>query len=397
MSEQPASARHRAVEPVARRAAKTFGFCVLALTVGLGLFVTYTVRTLNGNLDVMAWDGLTNRPAKESTDGPHEPLNILIMGSDTREGEGNGIDNEGGGGKYGLSDTTMILHLSGDRKSAYGVSLPRDAMVQRPDCEDDDGDTISGEFAMWNTAFALGGPLCTVQQVEQLTNIRIDHFVVVDFNGFKDMVDAVEGVEICVPEDIDDRSHGIFLEEGRRVVKGREALAYVRVRHTISQNGDIGRMKRQQVFIASLINRVMSKGVMARPDRLVTFLKAATRSLTVDEDLGSVKKMGELGWEFRDIDLDSIKFITVPWDFWVEDRNRLVWTEQADTLWRKIRKDQPLSKRLGSEAVSAAQEPGGKLADPNAEDPEVEETDEPETDEPTKSAEEIAEENGLCA
>lgn len=394
MSDLNAAARHRAVEPVGRKIAKSFGYGVLALTVALGLFVTYTYRTLGENLHTEDTSYLSERPDQIA---PGEPLNILVMGSDTRDCKGCNIDGLTGNGEYGLSDTTFILHLSSDRKSAYGVSLPRDAMVQRPDCKMPGGEVIPGAFAMWNVAFALGGPLCTLQQVEALTDIRIDHFVVVNFQGFKDMVDAIDGVEICVPETVDDRSHGIYLEAGRREVSGREALNYVRVRHNISSNGDIGRMKRQQAFIASMTNKVMSGDVMTRPDRLVSFLKAATKSLTVDEDLGSVKQMGSLAWEFRNIDLDKIKFITVPWDFWPEDPNRLIWTQQANALWRKIRHDDALSKRLSAEAISAAQEPGGKPADPEATDePEAEETDEP-TEEPTKSAEEIAAENGLCA
>lgn len=394
MSDLNAAARHRAVEPVGRKVAKGFGYGVLALTVALGLFVTYTYRTLNGSFGGVIDTGFLDDTRAEHV-APGDPLNILVMGSDTRDCKGCNIDGLTGGGER--SDTTFILHLSSDRKSAYGVSLPRDAMVQRPDCKTADGDVIPGGFDMWNVAFALGGPTCTLQQVEALTKIPIDHFVVVDFNGFKDMVDAIDGVEICVPKEVNDTTGNIHLDAGRREVDGREALRYVRVRHDISSNGDIGRMKRQQAFIASMTNKVMSGDVMTRPDRLVGFLKAATKSLTVDEDLGSVKKMGSMAWEFRNIDLDKIKFITVPWDFWPEDPNRLIWTQQANSLWKKIRHDEPLSKRLSAEAISAAQDPGGKAADPDATDePDVEETDEP-TEEPTKSAEEIAEENGLCA
>ena len=379
--------------------AKTFGYGLLSLTLGLTLFLCYTYRTLNENLDVVDFAGLTNRPEKEAVAGPREPLNVLVMGSDSRAGDNN-IDGLTSSGQR--SDVTILLHLSADRQHAYGVSLPRDAMVQRPDCEKANGDTIPGGFAIWNAAFSYGGPLCTVQQVEQLTGVLIDHFVVVDFGGFRGMVDAVGGVKICVPEEVNDTHGNIHLKAGTRVAKGKEALDYVRVRANISSNGDIGRMKRQQVFIASMVNKVMSAGTLARPDRLLGFLKAATKSLTVDEGLGDLKKMADLGMEFRDIKLDEIKFITVPWEFWDEDPNRLVWTEDARELWRKIRRDLPLSKRLSAEAVTAGETPGAsEKPEPStsaspSDEPSESPSDEP-SDEPTKSAEEIAEENGLCA
>jgi anionic cell wall polymer biosynthesis LytR-Cps2A-Psr (LCP) family protein len=201
---------------------------------------------------------------------------------------------------------------------------------------------------------------------------------------------------------VDDETGNIHLDAGTRVVRGREALDYVRVRHGISNNGDIGRMKRQQAFIASMANRVMSADTLARPDRLFKFLGAATRSLTLDEDLDSVKQLADLASEFQDIGLSNIRFITVPWDFWVEDPNRLVWAEDANRLWRQMRFDRVLSKDLSAEAIDAAQRPGS-TATP---DPDV--TSSP-TDEagkdasgsprptPTRDPAEVAEENGLCA
>lgn len=407
MSEARAVGRHRGEAAPTHRVLRSFGYLVLAMTLGMGLFVAYQYRTLNENLTVLdVSKQLDDRPDKEVVEGPREPMNILIMGSDSRDGAGNNIDGLAEGGQR--SDTTILMHLSADRKNAYGVSLPRDAMVQRPDCHKKNGDVIPGGFSMWNVAFALGGPACAVQQTEQLTGVRIDHFVVVDFNGFRGMVNAIDGVEICLPEDVDDSTGNIHLKAGTREVRGKEALDYVRVRHNISSNGDIGRMKRQQVFIAAMVNKVLSAETLTRPDRLVGFLQAATRSLTLDSGLDSVKKIADLASEFQDIGMDNIKFITVPWDFWEEDENRLVWAEDANELWQKMKFDQPLSRRLSSEAVTAAQRPGETPAPTPTTDPTGAPTDgatdgatdgtttEPE-EEPTRSAEEVAEENGLCA
>jgi LCP family protein required for cell wall assembly len=393
LSQHSAAARHRAAAPRHHHVLRTFGYGLLTLTVGMLLFVSYTVRSLTANVDVIDPSFLADRPVKEKVAGPREPLNVLVMGSDSRAGKNN-IDGLTGGGQR--SDTTILLHLSADRKHAYGVSLPRDGMVQRPDCKKPDGTTIPGAFGMWNDAFSYGGPLCTLQQVEALTGIHVDHFVVVDFNGFRGMVNAVDGVKICVPKEVNDTHGNIHLDAGERVVRGKEALDYVRVRSNISANGDIGRMKRQQVFIASMIDRVMSAGVLGRPDRLIGFLKAATKSLTVDAGLKDIRKMASLGMEFKDIDMANIKFITVPFQSYEPDPNRLAWkTDEANVLWRKIRKDLPLTKKLSSEAVTAGEGDNEKPSSSATPNTSPSASSSPSTDE--KSREEIARENGLCA
>nr|WP_281363768.1 LCP family protein [Nocardioides daedukensis] len=329
------------------------------------------------------------------------------MGSDTRAGEGN--DAVGGEIDGQRSDTTILMHVSGDRSFAYGVSIPRDSMVERPVCYDEDMDEIAGGFGMWNEAFNLGGPACTIRQVEQLTGIYVDHFVVVDFNGFKGMVDALDGVKVCIPEDVNDTAGNIDLKAGTRTVKGDEALDYVRVRHGIGEreNGDLGRMKRQQAFIAAMANKVMSKGMLARPDRLIRFLNAATQSLTLDQKLDSVKKIADLGAQFQDIGLGNIKFITVPLETYQPDPNRVIWTEDAEELWELIRTDQPLSRRLSVDAFSASDKPGSRKPDETASaspDASPEESESPSDsteeaepeDEFTPDPERVARENGLC-
>jgi LCP family protein required for cell wall assembly len=291
-------------------------------------------------------------------EGPQEPLNVLVMGSDSRDCEGCNIDNLTGGGQR--SDTTILLHLSADRERAYGISIPRDLIVNRPDCKSEDGDTIPGaDGVMWNEAFSVGGPACTIQQVEQLTGIPMDHYVVVDFEGFKGMVDAIGGVEVCIPEPIVDPAHGINIEAGTRKIKGAEALNYVRERYVVGNGSDIGRMKRQQAFIASMAHQVVTAGTLARPDHLVGFLNAATNSLTVDNGLGSIVKLAKLGSQFQGIGLDNIQFITIPNIPDPADPNRLVWKQpEAKDVWDKIAHDEPLTKKLSEDVISAGNLPG---------------------------------------
>ena len=275
--------RHRVMKAVAISVATVL---VVALTGGF-----FVYRHLEGNITAMdVEDALgDDRPEEIIKDNvEHKPLNVLLLGSDTREGQGNNI----GGETPGLSDTTILLHLSANRERAYGVSIPRDSMVERPECERKDGQgTDPGGLSMFNVAYAIGGPACTIKTVESLTDIRVNHFVVIDFNGFKSMVDALGGVPVCVPEEVNDDIGKIYLPAGSYEVKGQQALSYVRLRHGLSENGDIGRMKRQQAFLASMANKAISAGTLLNPVRLYNFLDAATKSLTTDPELASLNKL----------------------------------------------------------------------------------------------------------
>jgi LCP family protein required for cell wall assembly len=348
--------RHRVVRAVAISVASVL---VVALAVGF-----FAYRHLEGNITAMdVEDALgTDRPSALPDDNEHhDPLNVLLLGSDTREGQGNNI----GGETPGLSDTTILLHISADRDFAYGVSLPRDAMVERPECERKDGQgTDPGGLSMFNAAYAVGGPACTIRTVESLTDVRIDHFVVVDFNGFKNMVDALDGVPVCVPREVNDDIGNIYLPAGRYEVEGQQALNYVRVRHVLSENGDIGRMKRQQAFLAAMANKAISAGTLLNPVRLYSFLDAATKSLTTDPDLASLNQLRQLATQLKDIGLSEIQFLTVPFESYPPDPNRLQWAAEADRLWEKIRQDEPLTGRLGETVTTAAQQPG-KSATPS--------------------------------
>ncbi len=331
---------------------------VLAMATGLGMVFLY--RHFNGNLNVLDVNGqLHNRPAKVHVEGPQEPLNVLVMGSDTRQGKGNRVDNQTDIGQR--SDTTILMHLSADRTRAYGISIPRDSAVNRPPCQTSKGASIPGaSHVLWNDAFSVGGPACTIQQFEQLTGIRLDHYVVVDFNGFKGMVDAIGGVRVCIPQAIVDPHHGINIPAGNRKLEGQQALNYVRERYVVGNGSDVGRMKRQQAFIASMAHQVVTAGTLARPDKLIRFLEAATKSLTLDQGLDNLSKIAGLGNDFRNIGLDNIQFITIPNTVDPTNPNHLVWTPQAKKVWRKIATDQPLTRRLAPDVISAGNVPGQK-------------------------------------
>ncbi|WP_432476556.1 LCP family protein [Nocardioides sp. GXQ0305] len=363
---------------------------VLALATGLG--VVYLYRHLNGNLTVVGLDDrLITRPEKQAVEGPQEPLNVLVMGSDTRDCEGCNLDNEAGGN---ASDTTILMHLSADRESAYGVSIPRDTLVDRPACKLEDGSrSAPASDVMWNEAFSVGGPTCTVEQFQAVTGVFVDHIVVVNFAGFEDMVNAIDGVPVCIPEDIVDPAHGINIPAGTREIEGREALNYVRARYTLGDGSDISRIKRQQAFIAAMAKKVISAGTLARVDRLVRFLNAATKSLTVDENLENVVKIAEVGVGFQGIGLDNIQFLTAPIAYYPSDSEnagRVYFTPPAKKLWKQIAADEPLAPQFTSDAIAAAQAPGqgggnGGGGNGGGNKP------------PSAEAQAEAEQNGLCA
>ena len=281
--------RHKGRLPRRRRVTKgvLIGLAIVLVVISTGLLIAY--KKLEGNINAISINDALgkDRPDAVKVEGPKKPLNVLVMGSDNRDGS------KIGGDTPGLSDTTILLHLSADRSRAYGVSIPRDAMVERPECRSKDGKkTVPGGLTQFNVAYAVGGPACTIKTLEKITNIRIDHFVVINFAGFKEMVNAVNGVQVCVPSEVNDEVGHIHLPAGTYKVNGNQALDYVRVRHDLgAETGDIGRMKRQQAFIAAMVKKVVSKGTLANPVRLFRFLDAATKSLTTDTGFAHLKEL----------------------------------------------------------------------------------------------------------
>ncbi|MDH6609475.1 LCP family protein required for cell wall assembly [Streptomyces sp. SAI-208] len=277
--------------------------------------------------------------------------NILLIGSDSRSGDGNARYGRDSGTER--SDTTILLHLSAGRRTATAVSLPRDLMVDVPACLGRDGTRGEPMFAMFNYAFQKGGSACTIRTVEKLTNIRVDHHMVVDFHGFKDMVDAVDGVEVCLAEPIDDKAAKLRLPAGRVTLNGEEALGYVRARKTLGNGSDTDRMDRQQRFLGALVNKVQSNDVLLNPVKLYPVLDAATSSLTTDPALASLRGLYELVRGLRHIPTGRVQFLTVPRESYVYDANRDQLVEpEARRLFERLRKDAPVKVTRKAPKVS---------------------------------------------
>jgi LCP family protein required for cell wall assembly len=300
--------------------------------VGTSLVAYGTYRKLQGNItheDVTAELG-AHRPPKLN-----QALNVLLIGSDQR----NGANAQYGKVVGERSDTIILLHFSPGGKKAVGISFPRDSMVQLPQCKSHSGSTVPAHLGMINESFNNGGAGCTWNTIESLTKIRIDHFVKVDFSGFKRVVDALGGVEICLPQRVDDKDSKLHLSAGRHIVKGDTALAYVRNRHGLGDGSDLDRIKRQQKFLGAVVKKATSNGTLTNPTKLYGFLDAATKSVTADKDF-TVDEMKKVAGSLQGMSAGKVQFITVPWGAYAPDPNRIAWRQpDANNLFAAIRSD----------------------------------------------------------
>jgi LCP family protein required for cell wall assembly len=343
MSEPLDADAERARHPRLRKVLKWGAVLVTLLIVAGAATGFYLYKRFEGNIGVIDISGDlgSSRPTKvvKNSAAPTQPMNILVMGSDTRQGQGRG---------YGpaaeitgaRSDTTLLVHLPANRQYVTVVSIPRDTIVDVPACKTAGG--MSTPYRdRFNSAFSTGGPACTIKTVEQNTGVFIDHFVIVDFNGFKDIVDALGGVDVCLPYPVNEPKSGLDLPAGVSTVHGDQALAFARVR-AIGTGSDIDRIDRQQAFISSLINKAKSTSTLLNPVKLIPFLEAATKSLTVDPELDSLNRLRELAQQVRNIPLRDITFITTPWVVNPDDPNTVLWnTAKTDKLWKAIINDEP--------------------------------------------------------
>ncbi|MEE1813805.1 LCP family protein [Streptomyces sp. SP18ES09] len=327
-------------------------------------------RKLDNNIttDTTADAELRRYEKERPPAGTSAARNILLIGSDTRAGEGNR--------KYGRdqgtqrSDTTILLHLAAGKTSATAVSVPRDLMVTIPSCRTADGARTREQFAQFNWSFEFGGTACTIRTVEKLTGIRIDHHMVVDFRGFKKMVDAVDGVEVCLKEPVNDPDAKLKLPAGRQTLHGEQALGFVRARKSLGNGSDTERMDRQQQFLGALVNKVQSDGVLLNPTKLYPVLDAATKAVTTDPGLDSLKDLYDLARSMRAIPTEKVQFLTVPRRSYHLDANRDELVQPAaGELFRQLREDRPVLVTPESDRKDGSRGGDGKPDDPDAPGP----------------------------
>ncbi|MFF4558979.1 LCP family protein [Streptomyces sp. NPDC001422] len=246
-----------------------------------------------------------------------EAFNILIIGTDKRTGKGN----EGYGDKnsVGHADTNILLHVSKDRTNATAMSIPRDLVVDIPECKtklDDGTEKVIPPTRNVRFNTSLGqedrNPGCTMDTVKAVTGISVDHFAMVDFNAVKTLTSAVGGVEVCLAKDVDDPDSHLKLSAGKHTIEGEQALAFVRTRHSFGNQGDLDRIKVQQQFMASLMRKMSSGDTLTNPKKLIDLAEAATKALTVDTGIAKVTTLKDMALELKKVPTKNITFTTVP-------------------------------------------------------------------------------------
>ncbi|MFF4764199.1 LCP family protein [Streptomyces sp. NPDC001292] len=289
----------------------TGGTMALVL-VGVGTAGYLVLKHLEGNVTTTDVGS-----AAKNGFSKNEAFNILVIGTDKRTGAGN--EGYGDKGSVGHADTNVLLHVSKDRTNATALSIPRDLIVDVPDCptKQPDGSTkvIPGTAGVrFNTSLGQDGrdAGCTMRTVKELTGIAPDHFMMADFNAVKTLTTAVGGVEVCVGKPINDEKSHLKLPEGKSVVKGEQALAFVRTRHAFGFGGDLDRIKVQQQFLSSLMRKMASGDTLTDPSKLYNLANAATKALTVDTGIGKVGALKDVALELKKVPPKNITFLTLP-------------------------------------------------------------------------------------
>lgn len=326
------------------------GVLVLAAA---GLAAAYL--QLNGNITGIDIDGALgeDRPG----DGPEGSMDILVLGSDSRSGENGRYGHDGGGPR---SDTAMVVHVHRDKKRASVVSIPRDTLVDRPRCERSGGGNAPAEHrVMFNAAYAVGGPTCAVRTVEKMTGIRMDHYLEVDFTGFRKLVDQLGGVEVTTDQPIHDKDAHLDLPAGTHVLDGEQALGLVRTRKGIGDGSDLGRIELQQKFMRALVTQIREVGVLGNPKRLYDLANAATSGITADSGLDSVGDLVGLSRSLREIAPDDLRMVTLPVRTDSTEPGRVVPVDgQAGRVWEALRHDQPVPRSATGKTATGGADGG---------------------------------------
>ncbi|HEY8482314.1 MAG TPA: LCP family protein [Spirillospora sp.] len=342
----------------------TMSAFVLLTSGGAWAFQNY----VTGVIDKVSVGGL-------GRDGPEGPLTILVAGVDRRDGLTREQQKAARLGHHEgeRSDTMMLVHVSRDRDRVSVVNLPRDSLVTIPahksnGSEGAKGTRVPARQGKLTWAYQFGGPDLTVSTVKLATGLSIDHYVEVNFYGFVKMVDALGGVDVCTEQPIDDVKSGLKLPAGKSHLDGMKALAFARARYTLTGGSDLGRIDRQQQFMASMLKQALSTRTLGDPAKSTRFLNAALKSLRVDPELAD--DLPELADQLKGLSTDKVTFTTVPladpdhkatlWNS-PSPQSTVRWDQgRARELFTKIRRDRPLVEPSRSAPASPSRTPADR-------------------------------------
>ncbi|MEU3775574.1 LCP family protein [Streptomyces sp. NPDC032472] len=323
-----------------RRVLRILLLTVAVLVLAAGGAGWWAYSHLNGNIDSVDLDQAIgdNRP-KKVVPGAQ---NVLVLGSDSRAGANADLDH--GDVSGARSDTAMLIHLPEGRSKATAISIPRDTLISRPECKDSDGKTVEGaDRVMFNSVYSLAGPACVVKTVEQMSGIRVDHFVEVDFAGFKGLVDALGGVTVTLDKPMSGAKGGLKLDAGTHRLNGTDSLKFVRTRYGYGDGSDLGRIGLQQQFMMAMLSEIKKQDALGSPARLYKLADAGTKSLTTDSELASLTALSDFAQSMKGVNPDTMETIMLPVAYDKVDPNRVVVAQpQAGRLWEALRTDQAI-------------------------------------------------------
>ncbi len=384
-------ARHRRRRAVhrRRRIVASVGAAALVASVAVVAFVASTSVRVIDNIG----ENAVARPGvdREKADTPawDGAVDLLIMGSDTRDGQVSGDYGDASGAR---SDVMMLLHVAADRESATLVSIPRDTMLPSPECLTDDGRTIPASAAVQVNGLLEHGPYCSLDALRDFTGLDLEHFLVVGFDGVIGMTEAIGGVEVCVAHDVSDPYSGLVLDAGTHTLAGEQALAFLRTRHGFGDGSDLGRIQAQQAFLGSLARSVQDAGTLSNPAALFRLADAASQAITVDEAIADPASLVALASTLADVDLDRLVLVQLPVMPYAPDPNRVApRADEAAALFAALRDDQPVTLASAAPAPETAPTDAA-VADSTAPAPSEDPAPTLELDETGQTADEV-----LCA
>lgn len=328
--------------------------------VGVVAFAGIQLWRLQDNLATAPLNLGTGDSTELPVDPKTDPIQILVIGTDTRSGNSGYGSTELAKG-YGHADVMMLMQLSADRERVTVVSFPRDLMVPLPACKDPLSGSISPQQALGqlNSSLSFGGPGCTVATINEMTGLAVDHFMMADFNAVKKLSETLGGVNVCLNRPVHDDKSKLDLPAGVSSIEGEQALAFLRTRHGFGNGSDLDRIRAQQSFLSSMVRKVKDNGTLTNLPRLYSIAETVTRNLTVDENLSKIPKLVSTATRLSEVDLSDVAFVTVPNQPWSQNPARLQLTQPAaDDLFATLRADGDVTADDDGKAVSGPSRPG---------------------------------------
>jgi LCP family protein required for cell wall assembly len=356
-------ARHgRLKSPAASTVLKFVGAALAVLLVSTASVAAITFWRLNSQLQSQAVALPGDEDAPPGIGAYEGGFNILIVGSDTREGQG-GLGGTVEDAEGELNDVNILLHVSADQTNAVAMSFPRDLVVDIPECEDADGGTKDASTEPINTALSYGGLACAVKTVSEFTGLEIQFAGKITFVGVVNMADAIGGVDVCVTGPVYDDETGLDLPAaGTYPLSGHDALAFLRSRAGVGDGSDLTRISSQQVYLSSLVRKLKSAETLSDPGKLLGLANVAANSMELSSRLASVDTMVSIALALKDIPLERVTFVQYPGTTGgsgVYEGRVQPQVEVAEQMLELIRADQPF-------ALAKAGDDRGSTVDPNA-------------------------------